>query len=218
MESHDAVQDSADLSIPDSGVDDAAIPVASEQDVVEDELEITRRLTLARTAKESGNAFVAIQDYLAARDCYTEAIQHCPRGHADGAALFANRALCALKLEDDEKCIADCATALQLQPVYPKVRLRRAAALERLQRLDEALTDYTAVLADTPSDPVAKEAVQRLPQAITDQREKLKTEMFGKLKDLGNMCLKPFGLSTDNFKMVQDPATGSYSMSFQQKQ
>ena len=41
--------------------------------------------------------------------------------------------------------------------------------------------------------------------------------MLGKLKDLGNSLLGKRGLSLDNFKAVQDPATGSYSIAFQQQ-
>lgn len=38
----------------------------------------------------------------------------------------------------------------------------------------------------------------------------------GKLKELGNTVLGKFGLSLDNFKAVQDPQTGSYSINFSQ--
>ena len=41
-------------------------------------------------------------------------------------------------------------------------------------------------------------------------------ETMAKLKDLGNSLLGNFGLSLDNFGTVQDPSTGSYSISFNQ--
>jgi hypothetical protein len=46
----------------------------------------------------------------------------------------------------------------------------------------------------------------------------LQEETMSKLKDLGNSLLGNFGLSLDNFKAVQDPNTGSYSISFNQNQ
>lgn len=46
--------------------------------------------------------------------------------------------------------------------------------------------------------------------------EALKDEMLGKLKEMGNSVLGFFGLSLDAFKAVKDPATGSYSISFDQ--
>ena len=39
--------------------------------------------------------------------------------------------------------------------------------------------------------------------------------MLGKLKEVGNKILGKFGMSVDNFKMVQDPETGGYSIKFE---
>ena len=44
--------------------------------------------------------------------------------------------------------------------------------------------------------------------------EKMKTEVVGQLKNLGNMVLNKFGLSTDNFKMQQN-VDGTYNINFQ---
>lgn len=41
--------------------------------------------------------------------------------------------------------------------------------------------------------------------------EEMKKEMLDQLKKLGNMCLKPFGLSTESFEMVPQPG-GGYSI------
>lgn len=40
--------------------------------------------------------------------------------------------------------------------------------------------------------------------------------MMSKFKDLGNTLLGKFGMSLDNFKAEKDPATGGYSIKFQQ--
>ncbi|GMF30034.1 unnamed protein product [Phytophthora lilii] len=127
-----------------------------------------------------------------------------------------NRAACLLRLGRTEESVDDCTQAVTLSPTYVKALLRRAEALEKLDKLEEALADYDAVLKIDPTVRTAVKGHERLQKIVHERQEKMKAEMLEKLKGFGNTILGKFGLSTDNFQMVQDPATGSYSINFQQ--
>lgn len=53
---------------------------------------------------------------------------------------------------------------------------------------------------------------RRLQIQYDDKMNKMKDEALGKLKELGNSILGNFGMSLDNFKMNQDPSTGSWNI------
>jgi hypothetical protein len=59
-------------------------------------------------------------------------------------------------------------------------------------------------------------ALRTIPPKLEEAKTNEMGEMVGKLKQLGNGILKPFGLSTDNFNMVKDEKTGGYNLSFGQ--
>lgn len=121
-----------------------------------------------------------------------------------------------MSLARKESAIEDCTKAIELNDKYVRAYLRRAKLYEETDKLDESLADYKKILEFDKTNKEALQAQYRLPPLITEKNEKLKTEMLGKLKDLGNMILKPFGLSTENFQMKQDPNTGGYSVNFSQ--
>ncbi|KAI8631921.1 hypothetical protein F5Y19DRAFT_380412 [Xylariaceae sp. FL1651] len=108
--------------------------------------------------------------------------------------------------------------------IRAKALMRRARARTELggwSNLSGAEEDYKILstmrnLTDADGR-VVRAQLRTLPPRVKAAQEKEMGEMWGKLKELGNGILKPFGLSTDNFQMVQDEKTGGYSMNFNQK-
>ncbi|XP_048344410.1 tetratricopeptide repeat protein 1 isoform X1 [Sphaerodactylus townsendi] len=186
-----------------------------EKDMSEEEKQKRRNESI--TLKEEGNVQFKNKEYEEAEDSYAKALKVCPACYStDRSVLYSNRAAARMKQDKKEAAIGDCSKALELNPDYIKALLRRAELYEKTEKLDEALEDYKNLLEKDPSIHPAREACLRLPRQIEERNEKLKKEMLGKLKDLGNFVLRPFGLSTDNFQVKQDSATGSYSVNFVQ--
>ncbi|KAM9450750.1 tetratricopeptide repeat protein 1 [Clarias gariepinus] len=187
----------------------------AEKNLTEEEKE--SRKVESTALKEKGNAQFKNREYAEAQKSYNAALAVCPVCYSnERSILFSNRAAARIYLEEKLDAISDCTKAIELDPNYLRPVLRRADLYEQTEKLDEALEDYKAVLEKDPGNSTAREACCRLPRQIEERNEKLKEEMMGKLKDLGNMILRPFGLSTANFQVNQDNNTGSYSVNFVQ--
>lgn len=167
--------------------------------------------------KNEGNELFGCGELASASAKYSAALEAAPSSAArQRAVCLGNRAACALRLGDAAGAVEDCTAALEADPAYAKVLLRRAAAHEALDDLESALQDAEAALALEAGNDGAQRMVRRLTPLVAERREKLKEEMLGKLKDLGNTVLGKFGMSLDNFKAEKDPKTGGYSIKFGQ--
>lgn len=205
-----------------SGTDGAGSSVDNVQEVptvtpyTDEELPAILQQVLA--IKTEGNTLYSAGEHYAAMQEYSKGIELC-RLQCDKqrSVLHGNRAACHLAKEEHKEADEDCTTALELDPHYVKVIARRAGIREKLDNLSGALQDYQSVLEHDPRHAGAISAARRLPDQIKAQQEKMKEECMDKLKDLGNLVLKPFGLSTSNFNMVQDPNSGGYNIQFNQK-
>ncbi|KAI1845865.1 hypothetical protein JX265_011240 [Neoarthrinium moseri] len=157
-----------------------------------------------------------------------EAKQGAPRGDDDDdvedeiVSSGAQRSAPAPKHESE----ADKARQKRTEDILrirAKAMMRRARARSEAggwANLSGAEEDYKLLAAMPNLSPADKKIVsaqlRALPPRTKAAQEKEMGEMWGKLKDLGNGLLKPFGLSTENFNMVKDEKTGGYSMNFNQ--
>jgi len=82
------------------------------------------------------------------------------------ADLFSNRGACYIQLYEPSKVRADCTAALALVSGHTKSLLRRAQALEALEKYKDALTDFETVLKQYPENDLAVKGQGRIRNAI----------------------------------------------------
>uniref|UniRef100_A0A2P2HX80 Tetratricopeptide repeat protein 1 n=1 Tax=Hirondellea gigas TaxID=1518452 RepID=A0A2P2HX80_9CRUS len=171
----------------------------------------------AVSRKEAGNNLYKTEKYWPAILLYNEALELCPLVSADDLAkIYHNRAVAYDKLKESGLAVHSLGWAVKHDPAYVKAYLRRADLLRADDKLDEAMADYQKILELDPANMKANTAKLALQPVIEERNEKLKAEMMEKLKSLGDTILRPFGLSTSNFSMQQDPNSGGYNIKFNQ--
>eukprot|EP00892_Ulva_mutabilis_P010976 jgi/Ulvmu1/8250/UM041_0061.1 len=173
-------------------------------------------LEKAEAAKSAGNNLFKNGDYSAAIERYDEALSTAPAGAKQRAVYSANRGACFLAMKNWQECVRSCTDALNVDDLYVKAIRRRMAAYEQLDELDRALADARKILEIEPGDGKTRGLAVKWEPIVSQRQEKMKDEVVGKLKDLGNSVLGRFGMSLDNFKMDKDPESGGYSIRFQQ--
>ncbi|KAG5513876.1 hypothetical protein PMAC_000498 [Pneumocystis sp. 'macacae'] len=179
--------------------------------------------TIAEKHKLNGNEMFRQAFFDAAIASYQKALNICsPNAKNQRAIYHANIAACYIRQELWDQAVDACTQALKEDPSYVKAMHRRAQANEKIatwSSLNAALLDYENIEKGLPqTSPILKsikESISKLKSKLSEAQEKEKAQMLGQLKTLGNNILGKFGLSTDNFKVIKNPQTGGYSISFQ---
>ncbi|XP_043277682.1 mitochondrial import receptor subunit TOM70 [Venturia canescens] len=99
----------------------------------------------AQRYKNLGNIVFKAGKYDEAIAHYNMAIEACPKDNkSDLATFYQNRAAAYEQLKKYTAVKEDCTRALELKPKYVKALLRRARAMERMNKLELVLEDVTA--------------------------------------------------------------------------
>lgn len=142
-----------------TGIGDSIIEsLAGTEDTADANSSNEEMIQLANAEKERGNHFVKLEKWKDALESYSKAIEY----NSNDPIFYANRALCYLKTKEEHRAILDCCMALNKNPRYVKVYMRRAAAKKAVGDLWGARYDVKQVLILEPNNSQAKSDLEQL--------------------------------------------------------
>ncbi|XP_039220983.1 small glutamine-rich tetratricopeptide repeat-containing protein beta [Crotalus tigris] len=152
-------------------------------------------LEKADQLKDEGNNHMKEDNYAAAVDCYTRAIELDP----NNAVYYCNRAAAQSKLNNHSEAIKDCERAIAIDPKYSKAYGRMGLALTSMNKYQEAINSYQKALDLDPENDSYKSNLK-----IAEQKSRDMSSPTGT------------GLSFDMASLINNPAFISMAASLMQ--
>nr|XP_021147845.1 small glutamine-rich tetratricopeptide repeat-containing protein beta isoform X1 [Columba livia] len=159
-----------------------------------DQLKDEANIELERESTK-GNNHMKEENYGAAVDCYTRAIELDP----NNAVYYCNRAAAQSKLNNYREAIKDCERAIAIDPKYSKAYGRMGLALTSVNKYEEAVTSYQKALDLDPENDSYKSNLKIAEQKLRDMSSPTGT-----------------GLSFDMASLINNPAFISMAASLMQ--
>lgn len=157
--------------------------------------ELDQLLESANAKKLEANQQFAEGNYTKALEIYEEALELAPlKFKKERSIILSNCAAANIKLEKWDCAITNANESIELGSANEKALERRAFSYSQTdENLDKAIEDYKKLQEQFPTRHQYPQTIAQLEKRLAERNERMKEEMMDQLKNLGNMCLRPFG-------------------------
>uniref|UniRef100_A0A8W4F6A5 Small glutamine-rich tetratricopeptide repeat-containing protein beta n=1 Tax=Sus scrofa TaxID=9823 RepID=A0A8W4F6A5_PIG len=157
--------------------------------------------------KDEGNNHMKEENYAAAVDCYTQAIELDP----NNAVYYCNRAAAQSKLGHYTDAIKDCEKAIAIDSKYSKAYGRMGLALTAMNKFEEAVTSYQKALDLDPENDSYKSNLKIAEQKLRETGTGLSFDMASLINNpafISMVSIFPFLMSGMMTNAIGGPAAG----------
>ncbi|KAI1889768.1 hypothetical protein AGOR_G00166330 [Albula goreensis] len=152
--------------------------------------------------REEGNTLFKNCNIQGALCCYTKAL-NLSDNQSESAILYRNRAACYLKLEDYAKAEMDASKALDTDPGDVKARFRRAQAMQKLGKMDQAFLDAQKCAHMEPKNKAFQDMLRQLGAQI-QQKAKQLSSTDARVQQMFKVLLDTTAQASDRQKAAQN--------------